>query len=510
MVYVAYESSNILTFFNEYIQTGTFENASFSLSSSYINIYMFIISIVIAAVALIIYILMRQKNKPKLLYLIIIGFYLGINVYFFQVYNVLDVLEVSAISPRSLRVIRDVSSIVCFIQYFIVLLILIRAVGFNIKKFNFGEDLAELKIDVSDNEEFELTVGVNSNKIGRHLRRGRREFKYFVKENAFILSLISTIIIISTSVIIFLNNEVYNKLYDQGESFKANYFTSTINNCYYTHTNQRGASIAKTGKMFAVISITLNNKDESSHVLDLNDISLVSNEDIYAPNANIYDSFLDLGIGYTNKEIKSGEQSTYIFVFEIDEKTNLDNLVFRYREGLKFSSTRLEAKYKNVKLEGITLDTIRTIDEVNKGEELTFTSSSLNNTKLKINSIDIQSGFKYNATVCINNACSISENYLTLQYTSANKSLMKLTFDYNKDSTINITNGDDLAEIVKYYGFIRYYINNKTYSSELINKTPTDYNGDDLYYQVPTDIVNATKVELIFRIRNKDFIYNLK
>jgi len=238
MAYLAYESGNILTFFNEYISSGTFTRTSFSLSSTYINIYMFAVTVLVAAIALVIYILMRQKKKPKLLYFITIGFYLGLVIFFFQIYNTLGVLEVSTISPRSLRIIRDVTSVICYAQYGLILLMAIRAVGFNIKKFNFGEDLEELEIDVSDNEEFELTVGIDSNEIGRRLRRGRRELKYFIVENFFVLSLIFLIVATSVGIIIFLNKEVYNKIYAQSESFKAGYFVNTINNCYYTHVNQ--------------------------------------------------------------------------------------------------------------------------------------------------------------------------------------------------------------------------------------------------------------------------------
>jgi hypothetical protein len=125
-------------------------------------------------------------------------------------YNTLGIIEVETPSPRSLRVIRDVASIICYIQYASIIIIGIRAVGFNIKKFNFGEDLQELEIEVTDNEEFELTVGVDSNKIGRTLRKSKREIKYFVIENAFILILISFAIITTMGITIFLNTKVYN------------------------------------------------------------------------------------------------------------------------------------------------------------------------------------------------------------------------------------------------------------------------------------------------------------
>lgn len=510
MVYVAFESANILTFFNEYIATGTFTRTSFSLSSTYINIYIFIVTILVAAIGLVIYILMREKNKPKLLYFFIIAFYIGLIVYFFQIYNTLDVIEVSAISPRSLRITRDVASILCYIQYSMVLLMAIRAVGFNIKKFNFGEDLAELEIDVTDNEEFELTVGIDQDKIGRRLRRGRREFKYFIIENFFVLSLIFLVVVTSFSVVLFLNIEVYNKVYAQSDAFKANYFVNIINNSYFTHLNQRGAKTAPTGKIFVVTKVTFNNKDIYPRQLSLDDINLTSGTNIFSPIITRYQSFLDLGEGYTNQIVQPGEVGTFIFVFEVDETVDFNNIIFRYRESLKISTTRLEAKYKKIRLSGVTLDTITKVRNAKFGEELAFTSSALDNTKLKVNDVQIESQFAYDATSCYNNSCNIVKNNLTLQYTTTQKLLMKLSFDYNKDSKITLGNANTLSDLVRAYGFVRYSGNDKTFSTELVDKTPSNYNGKDLYYQVPSGLKLAEKIELVLRVRDKEFVYNLK
>ena len=38
-------------------------------------------------------------------------------------------------------------------------MVLVRGLGFDIKKFNFVKDLHELDIDVTDEEEVELTLG---------------------------------------------------------------------------------------------------------------------------------------------------------------------------------------------------------------------------------------------------------------------------------------------------------------------------------------------------------------
>jgi hypothetical protein len=376
---------------------------------------------------------MRQKKKPRLLYLVIIGFYLGLIIFFFQIYNTLGVIEISTISPQSLRIIRDISSVICYVQYVLILLIAVRAVGFNIKKFNFGEDLAELEIDVSDNEEFELTVGIDTDKLGRRIRRGRRELKYFIIENFFVLSIISSIIIVSVSIAVFLNIEVYNKMYNQNQSFKANYFINTVNNTYFTHLNQRGVDIAPKGKTFAITSVTFNNNDLYPHQLSLDAINLTAGNKVFSPIITRYQSFTDLGVGYTNQTIAAGTASTFIFVFEVDENINFNDLTFRYRESLKYGATRLEAKYKKVKLNGVTIDSMETIREAALDDELSFANSPLNNTKLKVKDMQINDTFNYDANSCFNDSCMPFKGILTIQYIAPQDTLLKLSFDYSKD-----------------------------------------------------------------------------
>jgi hypothetical protein len=299
-------------------------------------------------------------------------------------------------------------------------------------------------------------------------------------------------------------------MYNQDEPFKANYFINTVNNTYFTQLNQRGVDIAPKGKIYAITSVTFNNNDLYPHQLSLDTINLTSGSNIFSPIITRYQSFTDLGIGYTNQNIAAGAASTFIFVFEVNENTNFNDLTFRYRESLKYGATRLEARYKKVKLNGVTIDSMNKIREATIGNELSFANSPLNNTKLKVNSIQFGDSFTYDASSCFDGDCITSQSILNIQYTTTQKTLLKLSFDYNRDTTINIRNVDNLDELIAAYGYIHYVVNNKSYDIELINKTPSNYNGKDLYYQVPSNLKDAALVNLIFHIRNKEFVYKLK
>jgi hypothetical protein len=471
---------------------------------------MFLTSFFVAVIALVIYILMRQKKRPKLLYLLIIIYYLGLLAYYFYIYNTLGTIEVSSIDPRSLRAIRDVTTIVCYIQYAFIILIGIRAVGFNIKKFNFGEDLHELEIDVSDNEEFELTVGIDPNKIGRKLRKSRREIKYFLVENSFILMIISFTIIIALSIIIFLNVEVYNKVYKQSELFRIGNFVNKVTVSYYTNLNQKGEVISSPGTTYVVMNINFDNKDKESHSVTLDNINLITGNKIIKPITTIYQSFADLGVGYVEQVIKAGEQANYIFVFQVDDDIDFNKLYLRYRESLTFNSNGMKAQYRKIKLDGININKVEKVASSAFNDTLSFQNTSLGNTKLKVSDMQIEDNFEYDAVYCINSTCATYKSKITLQYTTTNKTLMRISPEYIRDTKASLYSSNTLSNLIKTYGHIRYTVNNKTYNINIIDETPRDYIGKDLFYQVPTFIKNADIIELVINIRGKQFIYNLK
>jgi len=510
MAYIAYSSNNILKFFNQLIKTGTFTRFTFSLSSTYINIYLILSTILVIGISIVIYILMRQKKKPILFYIIMIGYYAVLIGYFLYMYNTFERLEITTISPRGLRIIRDITTIVSFTQYGLLVLVAVRAFGFNIKKFNFGEDLVELEIDVKDNEEFELLVGIDRDKIGQRLRKGKRELRYFVIENFFILMVILITTVVVTAVTLVLNFKIYNKIYYKGNPFTAGYFVITVDDAYYTKTNQKGEEVAPKGKIYAAVTMTITNNDVLSRKINLNDINIIVGDKIYEPKTNRYNSFVDLGEGYNNQSIKSGNTNKYLFIFELDDVPNLNNAVLRYRESLIIKSQEIKENYKKIKIEAINIKDVKKIGSAKLGEDLIFKDSQLNNTILNIDNVEINNRFTYDAVYCYYSDCTTFENILSLDYTAMDKTLMKLDLNYKKDPNGTLGNSNSFNQLMYYYGSIRYQVNGKTYNSLIVDKTPKDYNGKSLYYQVPKSINSATKLEIVIRIRDKEYVYILK
>ena len=111
---------------------------------------------------------------------------------------------------------------------------LVRGLGFDIKKFDFKSDLQELNITASDSEEVELTVGLDSNAIKRKGRRSLRELKYYYIENKYMLNIVLIVFLVIGAFSIFINKEVVNKVYDEGETMNTSIYNLTVTDSYTT------------------------------------------------------------------------------------------------------------------------------------------------------------------------------------------------------------------------------------------------------------------------------------
>jgi hypothetical protein len=510
MIYITYKCNHILAFFNEYIEERVYEYTG-KLAISYINIYMYIIIILIIIVVVSILILMRQKKKPIFLYLFMIIFYLVLIIVFFQVHNYLTILEIRGLNPQTTRVLRDIIFTTYIIQIIILIFVLIRGLGFNIRKFNFGSDLAQLEVDITDNEEFELTVGVDATDIARGVRKQRREFRYFIIENIFVLTLFSVVTVITLAVFLFLNFYVYNRIYNQQEMFKVNDFIVQVNNSYYTTINYRGNEISAKNKQFLVVDMTVKNQNNVNRTISLNDVILFVNNKQYFPSTEKYDSFVDLGVGYFDQKISGGETKSYILIYEINKNEINKEMLLRWTETLYFSPKGLEAKYKKVQLVPISLDKKETINIANIDEELNFVSSFLENSILTIKGIDIADSFDYLARICIQNVCTEETRVIMLDiFDREQKTILAFEPIFNFDKTIKYKPIKNFMDFVNKFGSIRYTIADKRYNGSIKNKTPINNIGSMNYFEVTNKLNNATKIDLVFNIRNKEYIYNIK
>ena len=97
-------------------------------------------------------IVLQRKEKPTKFYNISIVYCLVMFILITVSFTIFRAIENDTLSTAMPRIIRDLSILIHYSQYIFIVYTAIRGVGFNIKKFDFKSDLAELEISSEDSE----------------------------------------------------------------------------------------------------------------------------------------------------------------------------------------------------------------------------------------------------------------------------------------------------------------------------------------------------------------------
>lgn len=287
---------------------------------NYINYGVFIWFIIALSLFIIIYGLFKYKNKPRRIYIFSIIGYLIIGLILIITYSYIGNFNTKIIDQKTIRLYRDILFICNIFQYIIIIIMLIRGLGFNIKKFNFERDAQELNLTKDDSEEIEINIGIDTTNISRNIRKQGRELKYFYQE---FKKYILTILIIIISFISFKGYQFYDKkfkIYNHGDYVGINNFIS-VNDSYYSVYNDD----------YTYIIVKFNTyKNGEKTILNTGNIVLNIGKDKYLPDKNICYKFKKYGNCYKQQYITNQEKS-YILVYKVDE-LNINKTYIIYNE----------------------------------------------------------------------------------------------------------------------------------------------------------------------------------
>ena len=195
--------TDLLSFINEYIANTGFIIDSYQLANllpKYINILIIfgiILNIIIA-------ILLKAKDKKITFYIINILIYVCLFIGFTYTSSLLNQMQNKIIDIRLVRALRDIFTALNVAQFISLIMYGFRAVGFDVKKFNFSKDMVDLEIKEEDSEEVEVSVDIDVNKINRSRRKTFRMLKYFYFENKLLCNIVISIISIVLIVVILI------------------------------------------------------------------------------------------------------------------------------------------------------------------------------------------------------------------------------------------------------------------------------------------------------------------
>ena len=137
LAYGALRLKDVVGFFNEYVGNGYTTTVVSNLENLYTPISLFIVILCIMAFAAAILVLLSHKKKKTAFYVIMEIYYLVILLGLSYVRTVLIGFETELIASTLARSLRDVLTIVYIPQFVFILFILLRTIGFNVKKFSF-------------------------------------------------------------------------------------------------------------------------------------------------------------------------------------------------------------------------------------------------------------------------------------------------------------------------------------------------------------------------------------
>ncbi len=504
--YLTFKTYQIYSFFRDYVVNGYYTYYE-SISSHFVNYYMFLSVIFVLVASTSIYMLLKWKDKKR-------GFYVFTNIYYIIIFITylilflnLNSIGSASLNVRTIRIIRDLLFLITLPQLFFAIFSLIRGIGFNIKNFNFDEYLKELDVELKDSEEVEIIIGKDSYKIFRKIRKIIRELKYTILENKFLFLMVTCGVVLVITLSIVLKVEVYDKVYSENTSFNIGVLSMTVQNSYQSNIDYKGEIISK-GKTYIILSLNIINKGTKSIGLSSDDYVLIANNEKYYPIYGKGNYFFDLGESYNREKIESKKESDVLLIFEIDQKNIQQSYTLKILEDVNVLKS--EIKSKNV--------TVKVVPEVLEEKEskayslkssILFEDSNVADTLLNINSYTISNSFNETYEYCTSSKCYTGTNVIkpTLENNS-DKCILKLTLNYEPQEKSKIYKYIKTSQkFITYFGSIEYVEKGVTKKAVVSVKNNKD---DNVYIEIPKDIEASSSFSLLLTIRNKVFKIVLK
>mgnify|MGYP002855453211 CR=1 FL=1 len=473
---------------------------------------LFMSSILIIIVSGILLWTMVVKDKPYKLYIVniaiyfitIILFVFGKTTFVSMVTNVVDV--------RMIKLVRDLITIGFIAQMYPLVKCLVRAVGFDIKQFDFGKDLAELEIEEKDSEEVEVQVNVDTNRMKRGLNLYKRNIKYFYKEHKFWfrVGVVGIVLIIGTFTTLGIINR--NKTHSFNTYFTVDGMSIKISNAYVTRNSYKGTTLnnLNDNSSLVVIPIELKNNSAINRFLETAKVELTVGNHKYRNTILYKDGVSDIGNVYNKDVLSPGTSQKALLTFIVPTKYVNNKLKLKFITSIDFKNTELIPEYITFKINPIDLDKVSNLETINSGEDIVFNKSLAGDSTLNISNIQIDGRFKINYTYTVNSEKISAYEYVNSPLeTNSDRVLMKITGTTNMVSDTNL---NSLYDLINSYGVVKYTVGDKVKTVSSLPKVNPGVTKSDktIYIAINSEIVDADKISLILTIRNKQYEYVIK
>ena len=504
LLFLALKSLTIYNFFNSYSINHTYINQA-HLADNYVTFLMYAISIVAVLLTFIIYFILSVKDKSNRLYLFVILYYIVLFIFYIYIHSIFAGLEERYLDLESIRLFRDITLLFFLPQVIFIFIIFGRTLGFNIKQFEFKKDLEEMQIDVSDNEEVELTIGNDTYKIARFFRKLLRLTKYFLLENKLFVIASASLIVIGITVLVFTKVKVYQESYNENQEIQATYLWFNVRESYITTTDMNNR-LVKDKYHYVLLNVNINNKSSNDYNLERDTFRLSVDDELLVPKYNLDDKFNDLGDVYNPGLLKSGVNKDYIVVFEVSDEYRAEEYL------LKIKNAFGDSHYKDVILKPKNFIKNKDMGTFKLPNKFDLNESILKNSTLEIDSFELAENFKEPYKYTINN--EVKNGIYSIMPSEKNRgtyTIAKFKSRLELDDSLYINKKiKTAADLLDFYGIIRYRYQGNYYEVKL-SKIAVDFDIQNYsYLEIPLEVKEANKIDLILLIRGIKYTINLK
>ena len=500
-----YRTSLIYGFLKEFVKSSP-NVIGKDLVSPLFSTYMYIFIVVLLLVNILIIVILIRKDKPYMFYIFNILLYGFAFAMYLISRRVIGNLEVMLVAAKTTMAVRDITNLLKLFQTVSIVFYLVRATGFDIRKFDFARDLHDLDISPEDSEEYEVAVDFEGNVFLRKFKKIFREFKYYYKENKFLINIFSLLFIGIVGLFIYYGSNKYNKIYDENVFFSADGYKIGILNSNIVSKDFQG-SVLFDDSVLVVVKASMSGY---SSISGSRAVLVVNNTQYYYSN-NYSVSVSDLGNVYNN-QVLSSDFSDYLFIYKIPKEFAYSDMYFRYVDEVEYKRGKTYVKSIDVKLSPVDVDNLsHSSYEYALGNEIDL-NSSFSGYKVNLNSFDISRRYVINYNSCIrSNECYDFREILNPSVRDHDKVLLRLDGNIVFDNSINGVN--NLYQLISKFGSIDYVYNGNTYSEmldfNLVNSNKSD--EKNVYYiEVDKEIMDATSIKLSFNFRNSKYSYVLR
>ena len=292
---------------------------------------------------------------------------------------------------------------------------IIRTLGFDVKKFDFASDIREMEVTSDDNEEIEITLGVDSDKIVRGVRRYFRELGYYYKENKMIILSLLAIFVVAVAIYFILSVNIFNKVYKENDTVVNSDYAMKVTDSYLSNLDISGNNVSLKNSTYVIVKLKLQATSDENKKMQTEYLMLKVGNKRYDPIKKYYKYYSDIGTGYSTQKLTYGKSMEYILMFSIDKddinkKMLLTNVITD----------------NSIRIKPTSLDNASLVSEAKLNEKLEYKDTVIGSGSITINNYETSNRIE-----------NIIAGY--------NKTVLKLGVDTNID---NYTNYDFLNTFV--------------------------------------------------------------